>query len=35
MIEQIQKAKNFEAYDKFRVSFKDWSTVSDRIFYEL
>ena len=36
MIETDSKSKKiFEAYDKFRVSFKDWSTVSDRIYYEL
>ena len=27
--------KIFEDYNKFRNSFKDWSTVSDKIFYEL
>ena len=36
MIETDSKSKKiFEAYDKFRISFKDWSTVSDRIYYEL
>ena len=36
MIETDSKSKKiFEAYDKFRLSFKDWSTVSDRIYYEL
>ncbi len=27
--------KIYEAYNKFRLSFNDWSSVSDRIYYEL
>ena len=36
MVDTDSKSKKiFEAYNKFRNSFKDWSTVSDKIFYEL
>jgi TRAP-type mannitol/chloroaromatic compound transport system substrate-binding protein len=36
MIEKDPKSKKiFEAYEKFRVSFRDWSVVSDKIYYEL
>ena len=36
MVESDPKSKKiFDAYEKFRVSFKDWSTVSDKIYYEL
>jgi TRAP-type mannitol/chloroaromatic compound transport system substrate-binding protein len=36
MVDSDPKSKKiFEAYEKFRISFKDWSTVSDKIYYEL
>ena len=36
MIEKDPKSKKiFEAYKKFKTSFDDWSTVSDKIYYEL
>ena len=36
MIEKDSKSKKiFEAYKKFKTSFDDWSTVSDKIYYEL
>ena len=36
MVDSDPKSKKiFEAYEKFRISFEDWSTVSDKIYYEL
>ena len=36
MIDSDSKSRKiFEAYEKFRISFKDWSVVSDKIYYEL
>ena len=36
MIDSDSKSKKiFEAYEKFRISFKDWSVISDKIYYEL
>ena len=36
MIEKDPKSKKiFDAYEDFRVKFKDWSVVSDKIYYEL
>ena len=36
MIDKDPKSKKiFDAYEDFRVKFKDWSVVSDKIYYEL
>jgi|TARA_B110000438_G_scaffold128684_1_gene124972 TRAP-type mannitol/chloroaromatic compound transport system substrate-binding protein len=36
LIEGDPKSKKiFEAYEKFRISFKDWSNVGDRVYYDL
>ena len=36
MIEKDPKSKKiFDAYEAFRIKFKDWSVVSDKIYYEL
>ena len=36
MVDKDPKSKKiFDAYEDFRVKFKDWSVVSDKIYYEL
>ena len=31
----LKSKKIFEAYNKFKNSFNDWSSVSDKIYYDL